>query len=353
VEPYSLGAAATGLAETLEALFAQGVSCLPEMSAAALCWWMERLAAAAGKTPAWVLQASDRLGLHPEARDASIAWLAAAEMVTHWPDRLYEFLDAFQQVPKHRNSSTGIALRFGLLLREAARLEGLGFPIPAQALRQYLLGRYAGGHLSRKVCLFQRPEDRQRLQDRAWITQTEAAIVLKLRTGAIPQLIQQGILTGQVQPAGSRGRSVGLDLRESVENLPRDLHSAVGVAEAATRLGIGPAAVRDLIHDGVLVRVARTQHGWRIPLSSLATLEALLQGTPPGEPPGSTLISLREATRISKVRGISCLTIARSLVPPLPLENLSLPLPRSCPRARHPLVNHRHLRGLGIVLGQG
>jgi hypothetical protein len=198
-----------------------------------------------------------------------------------------------------------MALRFGLLLREAARLEDLGFPPPAQALRQYLLGRYVGGHLSRKVCLFQRPEDRQRLHDRAWITQTEAATVLKLRTGAIPQLIQQGILTGQVQPAGLHGRSVGLVLRESVQNLQRDLQSAVSVAEAATRLGIGPAAVRDLIHDGVLVRVVRTQHGWRIPLSSLSVLEALLQRAAVGELPGSMWLSLREATRIFGPTGVT------------------------------------------------
>ena len=226
-------------------------------------------------------------------------------MITHWPDRLYEFLDVFQQVAKHRNSSTGMALRFGLLLREATRLEGLGFPTPAQALRQYLLARYAGGHLSRKVCLFQRPEDRQLLHDRAWITQTEAAAVLKLRTGAIPQLIQQGILTGQVQPAGIHGRSVGLLLRESVENLQRSLQNAVGVSEAATRLGIGPAAVRDLIHDGVLVRVVRTQHGWRIPLGSLSTLEALLQQTPTSEPFGGRWLLLREATRIFGHAGIT------------------------------------------------
>jgi hypothetical protein len=37
--PVFLGAAAIGLAETLEALFVRGVSCLPEMSAGALCWW--------------------------------------------------------------------------------------------------------------------------------------------------------------------------------------------------------------------------------------------------------------------------------------------------------------------------
>jgi hypothetical protein len=167
------------------------------------------------------------------------------------------------------------------------------------------LGRYAGGHLSRKVCLFQRPEDRRRLQDRAWITQTEAAIVLKLRTGAIPQLIQQGILTGQVQPAGNRGRSVGLVLRESVEHLQRDLHSAVSVPEAATRLGIGLAAVRDLIHDGVLAGMVRTQHGWRIPLSSLSALEAILQQTPTSEPLGGRWLPLREATRIFGPTGVT------------------------------------------------
>ena len=249
-------------------------------------------------------------GIGSESGDDSIAWLTAAEMVNQWPDRLYEFLDVFQQVPKHRNSSTGMALRFGLLLREAARLEDLGFPTPAQALRQYLLGRYAGGHLSRKVSLFQRPEDRQLLRDRTWITQTEAATILKVRNGAIFQLIQQGFLTGHVQPAGNHGRSVGFVLRESVENLQRDLQSAVGVTTAASRLGIGTAAVRDLIHDGVLPRVVRINHGWRIPVSSLSALEAFFQGTPPNEDPSASWISLREATRIFGPTG---LTLSRLL----------------------------------------
>ena len=311
VEPNCLGAAAMEVVETLHTLFVQGASCVPEMSAAALCWWMERLAMAAGKTPAWILQTRERLELGSESGDDSIAWLTAAEMVNQWPDRLYEFLDVFQQVPKHRNSSTGMALRFGLLLREAARLEDLGFPAPAQALRQYLLGRYAGGYLSRKVSLFQRPEDRQLLRDRTWITQTEAATILKVRNGAIFQLIQQGSLTGHVQPAGNHGRSAGFVLRESVENLQRDLQSAVGVTTAANRLGIGTAAVRDLIHDGVLPRVVRINHGWMIPVSSLSALEAFFQGTPPNEDPSASWISLREATRIFGPTG---LTLSRLLV---------------------------------------
>lgn len=103
---------------------------------------------------------------------------------------------------------------------------------------------------------------------------------------------------------------MGLVLPESVQNLQRDLQSAVTVAEAATRLGVGPAAVRDLIHDGVLVRVVRTQHGWRIPLSSLSVLEALLPRAAVGELPGSMWLSLREATRIFGPTG---LTLSRLL----------------------------------------
>ena len=100
MEPNCLGAAAMELVETLHTLFVQGASCVPEMSAAALCWWIERLAMAAGKTPAWILQTRERLELGSESGDDSIAWLTAAEMVNQWPDRLYEFLNVFQQVPK-------------------------------------------------------------------------------------------------------------------------------------------------------------------------------------------------------------------------------------------------------------
>ena len=167
--------------------------------------------------------------------------------------------------------------------------------------RSNLLGRYAGGYLSRKVSLFQRPEDRQLLRDRTWITQTEAATILKVRNGAIFQLIQQGSLTGHVQPAGNHGRSVGFVLRESVENLQRDLQSAVGVTTAASRLGIGTAAVRDLIHDGVLPRVVRINHGWRIPVSSLSALEALFQGALTSEDPCASWISLREAKFCTRI----------------------------------------------------
>jgi len=305
IEPSQLTDAAMMPVKTLEELFVRGVTNLPEMSAAATCWWTERLATAAAKTPTWIRHTRETLQLDTKTPDDSIAWLAAAEMVRLWPDRLYDFLDVFQQVPKHHQTSTGISRRFGLLLREAARLEDLGFPSPAQALRQYLLERYAGGHLSRKICLFQKPESRKLLRSRTWISQTEAASMLQARNGTINDLIERGILDGHVHAAGSNGRSVGLVQRESVETLRQDLESAVGVSTAARRLGLGISAVRDLIHGGVLPRAVRTNRGWRIPARSLSSLEAICHSAKPIKALGAPWISLREATRIFGPAGLT------------------------------------------------
>jgi predicted site-specific integrase-resolvase len=173
----------------------------------------------------------------------------------------------------------------------------LGHTAPAEALRHYLLERYDGGHLSGKVCLFKKSEDRLSLRRRTWITQTSAAELLRLRHGAIASLIEQGILTGKLHSAGANGRSVGLVLRESVDTLRRDLQSSLDVKAAASRLGIGRHAVLELIHRGVLPRAVRTAKGWEIPCGSLAELESVYQQLPAGKPSASRWISLRQATR--------------------------------------------------------
>ena len=130
---------------------------LPETPAATCFWWAERLAAAMSQTPHWLTQVGVRLGLEPQHYGETIAWLAAAEILADWPREMTTFLDAFQQVDKHRTTSTGVSRRFGLLLRQASRLEQMGYPAPANALRQYLLEHYAGGHLSGKSACFKRP----------------------------------------------------------------------------------------------------------------------------------------------------------------------------------------------------
>ena len=267
------------------------------MSPAACFWWAGRLAAAVAKTPAWLADVATRLDLEPSTSLDATAWLAAAEILVDWPQRLEAFLDAFQQIDKHKTTSTGVGRRFGTLLRHAARLEDLGHTAPADALRHYLLERYDGGHLSGKVCLFKKSKDRSTLRRRSWITQTSAAKMLGLRHGAIASLIERGILTGKLHSAGANGRSVGLVLRQSVDALRRDLQSALDVKTAASRLGIGRHAVLELIHRGVLPRAVRTAKGWQIPRASVAELESVYQQLPAGKPTASRWLSLRQATR--------------------------------------------------------
>ena len=305
VKPVSLTDAVIGPAVLLERLFLQGASCLPDMSVAAMCWWTERLATAAARAPAWIQHTGELLQLNADAPTGSVVWLAAGEMIRRWPGCFYDFLDVFQQVPKHRQTSTGVTRRFGLLLREAGRLEDLGFPTPAQTLRQYLLERYTGGHLTRKIGLFQKPKDRTLLRDRSWISQTEAAKILQVRQGAISEFVSQGILTGQIHPSGTNGRSVGLVQRDSVETLRRDLQSAVSVPSAARRTGLGIRAIRDLIHDGVLPGPIRTHRGWRIPDRSLSALEAIFHSAKPIKALGTRWISLREASRTFGPTGLN------------------------------------------------
>ncbi len=296
------------LAENLHRALCEQVPLLPEMSTAAGFWWTERLAAAIAATPAWLADFRKRMDIETAHFGNGIAWLAAAEILAEWPQRLQAFLDAFQQIDKHRTTSTGVSRRFGLLLRQAAYLEEMGYSPPANALRQYLLEHYAGGHLSGKICLFQTPKQRSTLRRRAWIPQTLAAEMLGLRHGAGAKLVQQGILEGRLLSAGRRGRSMGLVRRESVETLKRELRSAICVETAAKRLGIGRHGVLDLIHGGILPRTVRTAKGWQIPPASVADLDIFYGQLPPGNPQPLQWLTLRQATRRFGPAG---LTLAR------------------------------------------
>lgn len=269
----------------------------PEKSAAACFWWSARLVAAIRRTPAWIAEASQRIGIDPQHHGDAVSWLAAAEILADGPQRLTAFLDAFQRIDKHKTTSTGVGRRFGTLLRQAAKLEELGHPAPAIAVRQYLVEHYASGHVSGKVCLFRKPKDRSALRNRAWIPQTQAAKMLGLRHGAIAQLVEEGILDGRLHTAGRRGRRVGLVYRDSVETLQAELRDALGVQATARRLNIDRHRVLDLIHGKMLPRAIRTAKGWRIPRVSVAEMEAMYRRLPPLRPTSGRWLSLREATR--------------------------------------------------------
>ena len=83
IEPISLADAAIRPVTMLHDLFAQGVSCLPEMSAAALCWWTERLATAAARTPSWIKRRGELFELDTERRCCLRCRLTLPSRIVH------------------------------------------------------------------------------------------------------------------------------------------------------------------------------------------------------------------------------------------------------------------------------
>lgn len=260
-------------------------------------WWLDRLRSAIVRVPQWLARVRREWTIPMELGDESLAWLAAANLIEAWPQRFEEFLDVYQTVDKHLSTSTGVGRSFGLLLRDADRLEQDGHPGPAETLRTYLLANYRRGHLTRKVILFRSPMHRRRLRDRPWLTQTDAARQLRLRPPTIAGLIQRGALVGEIRGAGRKGRTIGVVSAESIERLRERLADSSSVAVAATRLGVERHRVLDLIHAGLLGEAVRTARGWRITTASIDELLQLVRHSPVVSSKRSGWVSLREATR--------------------------------------------------------
>ena len=246
----------------------------------------------------WIFQAGSAAELLP--------WLSAAEMLTYWPERLEEFLGVFQQVAKHRTTSTGISRRFGLLLREAAHLEEIGYATPADALRDYLLRHYAAGHLSGKVCLFQgHAQSLGHSPSGPGSPRPRPLVSCGFAVRTIASLVARGILVGQIHPAGEHGRSVGLVLRQSVESLQIRLAKRPGRLRHGTQLGhrtpCGPGP-----HPCGLASPCRPD-GQRLADSPAIgpQLEALCTGLPRIKGESAGWISLRQATRIAGPSGLA------------------------------------------------
>ncbi len=284
---------------------------LPGMSTAACLWWAERLAAAVGKTPSWIGQTRERFEFSQAESPDLVCWIAAADLLMNWSNQAEEFFEAFGHVAKHRTTDTGLGRSFGLLLREAAHLEQLGYATPADTLREYLSQRYTQGHLNGKVCLFQSREHQGLLKRRPWITQTEAAGLLRTRVGAMVGLVDREILVGQIRPAGRRGRSVGLVSRESVEALKGELKTAITVTQAAASLGIGRSRIFALVRAELLPRAVRTAGGWRIPRDSVHALLSLYQRLSNMHERPTNWLSMRQATRQLGPSGLSVVELIR------------------------------------------
>ena len=295
--------------DNLEMAVFQNRPLTSELSDAAGFWWLERLVSAAIRTPTWLSRMRETHELPASISDESVAWIAASLMLRSWPIEMNRFLDEFQTVAKRSTLSTGVGRSFGLLLRDAQHLERLGYSAPADALREYLTAHFTLGHLNRKVSLFRDGRaQRAAISHRPWLTLTAASKRLHLRHGAIAELVNRGVLGGQLHPAGQRGRSIGLISRESVERLAREQQTAIRANVAATRLGISRHRILDLLHASVLRNAVRTKAGWTVPCEEVERLTEIYRRLPLLTSNQRGWVTVRDATRAYGRQG---LTLAR------------------------------------------
>ena len=280
-----------------------------ELPNAADFWWLERLASAAIRTLSWLSRVRETHELPAPISDESVAWISASLMLQSWPTEMNRFLDVFQTVAKRSTLSTGVGRSFGLLLRDAQHLERLEYSAPADALRKYLTAHFTLGHLNRKVSLFRDGRARRTaISNRPWLTMTAASKRLHLRHGAIAELVNRGVLEGQLHQAGQRGRSIGLISRDSVDQLAREQKTAICANDAAKRLGISRHRILDLLHAGILRKAVRTKAGWTVPCEEVDRLAEVYRQLPPLNSDRRGWISTRDATRAYGQQG---LTLAR------------------------------------------
>ena len=280
-----------------------------ELPDAAGFWWLERLASAAIRTPTWFSRVRETHELPASISNESVAWIAASLMLQSWPIEMNRFLDEFQTVAKRSTLSTGVGRSFGLLLRDAQHLERLGYSAPADALREYLTAHFTLGHLNRKVSLFRDGRARRTaISNRPWLTLTAASKRLHLRHGAIAELVNRGVLEGQLHQAGQRGRSIGLISRESVEQFAREQQTAIRANDVARTLGISRHPVLELIHTGIVRNAVRTKAGWTVSCEEVDRLAKLYRQLPPLKSDRRSWLATRDATRAYGQHG---LTLAR------------------------------------------
>jgi len=310
--PERLSTAAIDIARTIRTWF-EGRPLAPwNLAGSLLHQWSERLQVAVTRTSAWVARTRWELDLSANFRTESVAWLGAAELLRKWPAGITEFLDEFQESESSGLPSTRIGRAFSRLLRDAERLEQAGCNGPAETFREYLLERYTRGHLSGKGSLFRDARQRERIVERPWISQTEAARLLKLRPPAVAELVRRKILEGHVRISGRRGRTNGVVRREAVVAYGRRLVGAISVAEAAERLGTSSPRILDLIRAEVLKDAVRSSIGWRIPADVVVELTDRFRRLPINTK--HNRLPLSEALRRFGVRGLSLAPLLRSLI---------------------------------------
>ena len=261
------------IARVLERLLMDQPALLPEMSPAATFWWAERLAAAAAKTPAWMECVAKRMDIADQRRPSCFPGSRPPRCSPIGRIALKSFSASFSRWPNTAPPPPASAGDSGSCCARRHIWNEIGYPAPANALRDYLVAALRRGAPKRQGLLCSKgvrtnPCSRKR----PWITQTEAARLLRIR-GRDDRLTRRPRHPRRTDPSGRAAwtlRGPGLARIRGIP--PAELQSALDVCTTARRLGIGRHAVLDLIHADLLSRAVRTAKGWQVPLRSVHDL---------------------------------------------------------------------------------
>ena len=286
-----------------------------DLSEGALFSWLDSLRTAILRTPTWLSRTRLEMKLPEAADDEATAWLAAADLLRTWPRKLADFVDELQTNTRHRGPTTRMGRSLGMLLRQACRLEELGYPAPANDLREHLLTRYTRGHVTRKGILFRNARHRRQLArssldhaDGSGPT-TRFAAPFGGGAGASRRSCRAG--------SSSQGRAVApmASFLASRSRRMRTAYAMPGRSEqTAERLGIDAPRVVELVRANVLRDAVRRPVGWLIPVDVVTDLLDRIQRLTVVPQDLQNVVSFRDALRRFGIRGLSVVTIADRLL---------------------------------------
>ena len=299
VAPSSVPGDARSPVSLLNDLFCSPNPSVLGMAPPSCVWWAERLAAAVAKTQAWIHDLQESRALPEKLPVHVMAWLAAADILSHWPQRFERFLDAFQRrvLEGHVHPAGDCGRRMGLVSRESLDI------------------------LKRE------------LADALSIT--DVATCLELGRSGVLALIHESVLPRAVRTI--RGWRIPRQSVETFERICRDARTAKGpgqqwisLREATRRYGPSglnlPALLRLMLRKDVRVRMfepERVLHGLVVHRTEL---ETLLPNVRSDRDPGA---------------GYPLSRAAKVILPGRPLKPIVLLLPARSADPRHLQLRQR------------
>lgn len=173
----------------------------------------------------------------------------ALAVFARWPDGFFELLEDVRDVRRQGDGRfiTGLQRDFGnfhKVLR--AQTDESRFGFLRDAYEQYLTQEWSGGSTVKRCQCVSDEAARQR----TWLPATEVARRLGIARHWVVRLVESGRLRGKLEPTGKTRMCMVEE--SSVEEFAEALRAALPLAEAAKRLGVGEAAVLELVKAGCL-----------------------------------------------------------------------------------------------------